>query len=189
MADFLHIPATFGDVLHGIPLSQGDAISQLAQTLATAIHDYDTAEELFFEVVGQMLQLLRLRHQTLTSLARHKRDTTTDLTSRLLEARQFIESHYLKAIQTVDVANHVALSEYHFARLFKTAFEVTVHQYVMRLRMDEARRLLESTDVSVTEIALAVGYNSLSAFIRAFGRTCGMTPSAYLTAYRHHPQK
>ena len=89
MADFLDVPAAFGDVLHSIPLSHGDAISQLSQTLADSIDDYDASEELFFEVVGQMLQLLRLRHQTLTSLSRHKRDTITDLTSRLLEARQF----------------------------------------------------------------------------------------------------
>lgn len=186
MADFLSIPAAFGDLLHGIPLSQGDTISSIARTLATSIDQHDTSEEWFFEVVGQILRLLRLRHQTLQRLSRHKRDTITDLTARLLEARQFIDSHYLASITTGDVADHVALSEYHFARLFKAAFEVTVHQYVMRLRMDEARRLLESTSARVTDIALDVGYNSLSAFIRAFGKTCGMTPSAYLSAYRHN---
>lgn len=184
MADFLDIPADFNTLLHRIPLAQGDMISSLLQELAEAIHQTEATQDLFFEVVGQILQLLRIRHQALQSLAHHKRNTISDLLPRLLEARQFIESHHLNPIKTHDVANHVALSEYHFARLFKTAFETTVHQYVMRLRLDEARRLLESSDASVTNIALDVGYNSLSAFNHAFRRTCGITPSAYITQFR-----
>ena len=183
MADFLNIPPNFQDILYGIPLSKGDEISQLLQSLATAIHNPEDTEELLFEVVGQVLQLLRLRHQTLQSLTSHKHSTIADLLPILLEARQFIESHYLEPIKTRHVADHVALSEYHFTRLFKTAFDVTVHQYVIRLRLDEARRLLESSDKRVTDIALDVGYNSLSAFIHAFRTNCRMTPSAYLARF------
>lgn len=179
MADFLDIPADMGDLLHAVPMLHGDGLSRLLLQLTTAIADYGDTEELLMEVVGEFLRLLRVRHHALLGLANHKRNTISDLLPRLLQARQFIEARYLDPLKTGDVANHIALSEYHFARLFKTAFETTVHQYVIRLRLDRARHLLEVADESITDIALIVGYNSLSAFINAFRKQFGMSPSAY----------
>ncbi len=182
IAQFLQIPADLNQLLHGIPLLRGDMLSQLLDYMASiAMNDPDPDEldDLFFEVVGQVLQLMRLRHQALLSLAPHKRDTIDDLLPRLLQARQFIEAQFLQPIKTSDVANHVAISEYHFARLFKAAFEVTVHQYVLRLRLNASRHLLEQPESSVTDVALHVGYNSLSAFINAFRRQFGLSPSRY----------
>lgn len=178
MADFLDIPAQFSQLLHGIPLPKGDTMSDLLHLLA---HETDPAyaDDLFLDAIGQVLQLLRLRHSAVKSLSDNKKSTQADLIPRLLQARQFIEARYLDPIKTADVAAHVAISEYHFARLFKSAFELTVHQYVIRLRLDEARHRLEFSDARITDIALDVGYNSLSAFITAFRKDCGMSPSAY----------
>ncbi len=182
MAGFLNLPTDLSDLLHSIPLLHGDEVSQLMQRLAVinqTVQKYEETEELFFEVVGEIMHLMILRHQTMLSLLGHKQNTITDLMPRMLQARQFIEAKYLEPIKTQDVANHVALSEYHFARLFKAAFEVTVHQFIVRLRLDKARHLLESTEFSITEIAYTVGYNSLSAFINAFHRRFSMPPSVY----------
>jgi AraC-like DNA-binding protein len=182
IAQFLQIPADLNQLLHGIPLLRGDMLSQLLDYLAAIAMnepDPDELDDLFFEVVGQVLQLMRLRHQALLSLAPHKRDTIDDLLPRLLQARQFIEAQFLQPIKTSDAADHVAISEYHFARLFKAAFEVTVHQYVMRLRLNASRHLLEQPESSVTNVALLVGYNSMSAFINAFRRQFGVSPSRY----------
>jgi len=178
MAEFLEIPAVFSQLLHEIPLPKGDTMSDLLHMLAD-VDDLDEADDLFLDAVGQVLQLLRLRHSAVTSLADNKKSTQADLVPRLLQARQFIEARYLDPIKTADVAEHVALSEYHFARLFKSAFELTVHQYVIRLRLDEARHRLELSNQRVTDIALDVGYNSLSAFITAFRKYCGVSPSMY----------
>lgn len=188
MAKFLGIPADLGYLLHAIPLPHGDTLSRLLQLLASTLQatpDRDEAEELFMEVVGQVLRLLRLRHDAMASLTGHKKNTVHDLLPRLLQARQFIEARYLEPIKTQSVAQHVALSEYHFARLFKTAFDITVHQYVVRLRLDKARHLLEASEMRVTDIALTIGYKSLSAFIHAFRRHFGMTPSAYQSLFKN----
>ncbi len=183
MAEFLEIPAQFSELLDGVPLPKGDTMSDLLHMLAVE-QNMHTADDLFLDAVGQVLQLLRLRHATVQSLTHNKKSTQADLVPRLLQARQFIEVHYLDAIKTVDVANHVALSEYHFARLFKSAFDMTVHQYVIRLRLDKARRRLEFSDDRITDIALDVGYNSLSAFINAFRKYCGVSPSVYKTKFK-----
>ena len=182
MGDFLNIPVAFNMLLHATPLLRGDTMSGLLNDLSLSLTDEKGRahlEDIYFEVVGQVLQLVRIRHQALLGLATHKSNTLHDLLPRLLQARQFIEVNFLQPIKTKDVAEHVAISEYHFARLFKTAFDVTVHQYVMRLRLDKSRHLLEQPDASVTDVALTVGYNSLSAFINAFRRRFGLSPSRY----------
>lgn len=179
MADFVGVPADFQALLHAVPLPQGDDFSGVLRQLAGSLTQSVIANELFMEVVGQLLRLLRLRNAAVMGMNKRKQNTVNDLVPRLLQARQFIEAHFAEAIKTQDVAAHVMLSEYHFARLFKAAFGVTVHQYVMRLRLNQARYLLEVSEQSVTEIALNVGYNSLSAFIHAFGNYVGLTPSAY----------
>lgn len=184
MADFLSIPTDFNMLLNEMPLLQGDFLSKLLQQFTTVMDDREVVEEIFMDVVGQILQLLRLRYEALLALASHKDNTITDLLPRLLQARQFIAASYLDAIKTSDVANHILLSEYHFARLFKTAFDTTVHQTVMQLRLDEARRLLESSQESITDISLTVGYNSMSAFINAFRRQFKMTPSYYRNRFQ-----
>lgn len=183
MAQFLNIPFEVTHLLHDVPLAQGDVISHVMRLIPSAIKNHDQCENLFMEAVGQVLWMLRLRHQTLVNLTHYKETTVHDLIPCLLRARQFIEAHFGEDIQTKDIARHVSLSQYHFARLFKTAFDTTVHQYLMRLRLNKARHLLELSTMSVTEIALTVGYSSLSAFIHAFRRYCGMAPSEYRSRF------
>jgi AraC-like DNA-binding protein len=179
MANFLSIPVDMQPLLSGIPLPRGDALSEAAHMLVRTLDEAGDGEAWFMEVVGQILHRLRLRHHALLALDDRRDSTLHDLLPRLMQARQFIEANYLDAVTTQRVAEHVLLSQYHFARLFKTAFGVTVHQYVMGLRLAQARHLLEADEQSVTEIALTVGYRSLSAFIHAFGKHCGVSPSAY----------
>lgn len=182
MAQFLGIPDNLHQLLHGVPLLQGDQMSAVAAELAAACRPpltLEITEDLFLEVVGEVLRLMRLRHQALERLAGHKHATVADLLPRLLQARQFVEARYTQDFKTQEVADYVGLSEFHFARLFRTAFDVTLRQYVIRLRLDEARRLLEQPAATVTETAFAVGYGSLSSFIHAFGRRFGRSPAQY----------
>ena len=182
MARFLNIPDNLGQLLHGVPLLQGDQMSGVLFDLANACQSLariEIIEDYFLEAVGEIMRLMRLRHQALQSLAEFKRNTTDDLLPLLLQARQFVEARYTESIKTKDVADYVALSEFHFARLFRTAFDITLHQYVIRLRLDEARRLLEQPAATVTDTAYAIGYNSLSSFIHAFTRQFDISPARY----------
>ncbi len=175
MANFLEIPPSWGSCCMGRPWSAGLRLQRLHG--CQLLHqNTERAEELFLEIVGQVLDMLRLRRQALRNLTGFKEQTISYLLPRLMQPRQFIEAHYREPIKARHAAQQVALSEYHLARLFKAAFGVTVHQYVLRLRLNEARRLLEFSDRSVTNISLAVGYSSLSAFNHAFRGRFGIAP-------------
>lgn len=68
------------------------------------------------------------------------------------------------------------LSPYHFHRIFRLATGIPPGRFLAALRIDEAKRLLVSSDLSVTEISLAVGYHSLSTFSSQFSRLVGLSP-------------
>ena len=70
------------------------------------------------------------------------------------------------------------VSEAHFARSFKDAFGVSFRDYVVRLRLKEAARLLENPQARVTQVAYSVGFNDMSYFSRMFKRHFGVSPSA-----------
>lgn len=64
-------------------------------------------------------------------------------------------------------------------RRFKTATGLSLIDYLQNLRIEEAKRLLESTDIAIDEISASVGYDNPSFFRRLFKRRCGMQPSDY----------
>jgi AraC-like DNA-binding protein len=82
-------------------------------------------------------------------------------------------------LSLIDLAHVVELSPRHFSELFRNAFGVAPHQYVLRNRLEEGARMLESQDAEIAEIALRVGFSSQSHFTAAFRRAFGITPSRY----------
>ena len=66
----------------------------------------------------------------------------------------------------------------HFSRLFVDAYGVPPQKYILLLRLERARELLSSPDMSVTEIALSCGFSDCNYFIRIFKKYYSMTPMA-----------
>lgn len=90
---------------------------------------------------------------------------------------EYIESHLGEPLLLCDLAAQVSLSEYHFARMFRQSMGVAPHQFVMQRRMARAKALLLSSTRSLTDIALACGFNSASHFSNRFKAAKGITPS------------
>jgi AraC-like DNA-binding protein len=78
-----------------------------------------------------------------------------------------------------DIAKTVGCSAFHLSRTFSTEVGMTIPQYIRRLRMDRAAELLRIGKHNVTEVALEVGYSSLSHFSLAFHQTFGCCPGLY----------
>lgn len=90
---------------------------------------------------------------------------------------EYIEAHLGEPLLLCDLATQVSLSEYHFARMFRQSMGVAPHQFVMQRRMARAKALLLSSNRSLTDIALACGFNSASHFSNRFKAAKGITPS------------
>jgi AraC family transcriptional regulator len=77
------------------------------------------------------------------------------------------------------IAAECRLTPSHFGRYFKHSTGVTPHQYLTRLRLEEAKRLMLTTQRSLAEIALACGFGDQSYFTRIFSRNVGTSPAAW----------
>jgi AraC family transcriptional regulator len=101
---------------------------------------------------------------------------------QLRRVTQYMREHLAKEIGLDELAALVNLSRFHFCTAFRKATGRTPHNWLMILRIEEARRLLETPALAVTDVALAVGYQTPSSFAAVFRKLVGMTPSAYRRA-------
>ena len=83
-----------------------------------------------------------------------------------------------------EIAASVGLSERSLLRRFRETLNVSPHQFYRELRLDVGRRLLDNSDLSVTEVALSCGFDSRGAFTRAFKGAFGRSPSKHRTTER-----
>lgn len=100
-------------------------------------------------------------------------------------AIQHIHEHYAEPTDTKKIAAMVGMSPRQFNRRFQRFFRTTLCQYLMRVRINAACRLLTETDHSVTDIAIEVGFFDQSHFSRTFIRLMGDSPLKYRK--RHIP--
>ncbi|EJM49196.1 transcriptional regulator containing an amidase domain and an AraC-type DNA-binding HTH domain [Pseudomonas sp. GM33] len=96
---------------------------------------------------------------------------------------EYIDSHLDQAISLGQLAALCALSEYHFARMFRESFGLPPHQYLLARRLNRARELLRTTSQPLGEIALACGFSSASHFTNRFRQAMGATPGEYRQAF------
>ena len=100
------------------------------------------------------------------------------LLRRLLRAKDRMDAASHEAWPVKRLAEVSGVSEAHFARSFKRAFGLPPHRYLLTRRIEQATTLLRDTELSITEIAFATGWESLGTFGRIFRDITGQSPSA-----------
>jgi len=98
-------------------------------------------------------------------------------------AKSYVSSHYQEPIRLEDVAREVFLSPSYFSTLFKKETSENFVDYVTAYRMEQAKQLLRSTNVSVAEVGTSVGIPDGRYFSRLFTKTVGLKPSVYRRLY------
>jgi AraC-like DNA-binding protein len=107
------------------------------------------------------------------SKAQDRDEHAADKAARILDL-EFDKPRSLTALSL-----ELGLSPTQLSRAFHSRHGVTIPGYVRRLRTTLASHLLSTTDMMIGEIGLAVGYHSMSAFVRGFTRESGRTPSTF----------
>jgi AraC-like DNA-binding protein len=101
-------------------------------------------------------------------------------TQRLVrKAMAYLHEHYAEPVSRESLARYVGASEGHLARCFRQETGVTPMVYLNRYRVNRAKALLADKDLSITEIALAVGFPDGAYFSHVFRREVGISPNAY----------
>lgn len=100
------------------------------------------------------------------------------LLRRLLRAKDRMDAASHEAWPVQRLAEVSGVSQAHFARSFRQAFGIPPHRYLLTRRIEQATTLLRDTNLPITEIAFATGWESLGTFGRIFRDITGMSPSA-----------
>ena len=134
-------------------------------------------EEDFLTLSHEVLMYYREVKAQFSRVPAAKASTREELFRRLQIAREYLHGHVDRRISLEEVSREACVSRYHLHRAFRQVFRLTPHAYITRLRLERARSLLESGH-AVTDVAMDVGFMSLSAFTRLFRSHYGFPPSA-----------
>jgi AraC-like DNA-binding protein len=99
--------------------------------------------------------------------------------AHLRRARDLMDREYERPLDVPAMARAAHASPSHFARQFREAYGETPYAYLMTRRIERAKALLRAGELSVTEVSLAVGCQSLGTFSTRFRELVGMTPGEY----------
>ncbi|MDI2077983.1 MULTISPECIES: helix-turn-helix transcriptional regulator [Bradyrhizobium] len=132
----------------------------------------------YAETLGLLL-LRELRHAADPAGAQRE-GVRGGLTARQLgRITEFVDSQISSDITISDMAALVGLSPFHFIRAFKESVGLSPYQHVQSERIRRARELLSDRNLSLSDVAHAVGFSDASQLNRAFQKLIGVTPTAF----------
>lgn len=136
-----------------------------------------------YEVLSTFLASLlnnEIDHQIAwTKMEAQKKATRHELIRRIGLAVNFIHDAYTNEIDLDEMCRTAGLSKFHFLRVFKEVYGCSPRQYLIKIRLDKAQRLLVQEDMTISQIAWQLGYCEPASFTRAFRRHFGYSPEAY----------
>jgi len=137
------------------------AYGDLRSAYKAVLHGYILA------IVGKLLSLLELE------------DTDAGDADVIRSVLVFLNDHYREHISRKDIAAAAGYNESYISHVFSEVLNTTLTDYVMSLRINDAADMLASTELSVSNIALSLGFGSIRSFNRAFLARMHTSPSAY----------
>ncbi len=129
-----------------------------------AMDDFNTIRNWFVEKITEAVSLIARRSEN-------------RMESVVERAKKYMEENFRKDISLEDVSQKVDISSYYFSKIFKEETGENFIEYLTRLRMEEASRLLEESDISIKEVCSEVGYSDPNYFSRNFKKYAGITPT------------
>lgn len=95
-------------------------------------------------------------------------------------ALQYIKTNY-RTLKISDLAGYIGINRSYLTSLFKKKLNVSPQQYLISFKLSEAAKFLKTTDMSISEVSEAVGYENPLTFSRSFKQTYGVSPQTYRT--------
>ena len=115
-------------------------------------------------------------YQVFYRLPEHTKNST-DIS--ILQLKNYIENNIDRTITLDELANEVNLNKTYFVKRFKALFEETPIKFILDMRIEKAKKLMVSENLSIQQVAERVGFNSLHYFSSVFKQTEGVSPKEY----------
>ncbi|HET6510742.1 MAG TPA: AraC family transcriptional regulator [Candidatus Kapabacteria bacterium] len=162
-----------------IPTFLSDEDHPIFQRLRRAVGEHEALPEHVSMIVNAASRALERVESAFQKLPHQDPEARSDVYSRLLQAKSYIEDNFSKDIDVSRMAQKAAMSSFHFLRLFKVAFDQTPYQYLLTYRLKRSSDLLITTELPIYEIAYRCGFDSNIVFSTQFKQVFGMPPSRW----------
>ena len=143
-------------------------------------HDPRTLSNTFYHRIAEAAVLDQLTHaDALGKVSAVQPSTRTEILRRIERARSMVHDRFSEALTIEDLSLEASMSPYHFSRAFRSIHGRSPYQYLQALRVDHAKDLLTTTDVSLSEVAEMCGLGDIHTFSKSFKRMVGIAPSTF----------
>ena len=143
--------------------------------------------QLFLDSVEQALALALVDGYSVHPHSRRKHYRGGLGPARLRRIKELVDAKMEDELTLVEMARSVDLSEAHFSRMFRKSTGETPHEFVLRQKVERAKRLLREPEMRVLDVAVACGFKTQQHFARVFHRICRTSPSEYRREFRAVP--
>ncbi len=164
---YIHFHGKFRDDGRGLPL-KGTVDTERIMPLIDRLHASEVGSSTAVEKHAHFYNIL--------SEIMSSRDNADDISTR---AAKYISENAASKISLSEVSDRLGYTEDYIIRQFKKRYGVTPHEYLIDLRINNAKQLLITTDRSVSAIAYECGYSDVAAFYKAFSKRTGQSPTEY----------
>lgn len=163
----------FIQTLHNTDQQLQSQLSLLIRTLEAEGHDPDRVDENLVPLLGHLVRVHRQDVRASKKIRGLKTSTKKEIYKRVCVARDVLNSGYGSKMSLEEVGEASSLSVPQLVRQFKSAFGITPHRYLAKVRLQRAAELLQQSNTPVNEIAWTCGFENASAFSRAFRAAYG----------------
>jgi len=169
----------FFQTLHDIDAPLQLMLSGLVSVLERKGYEADEISEHLLYLLRQLIQVHKMEMSQTGRVNAVRQNTKAEIYKRLCLAKDVIHSSFMGQLDLEAISSASCLSMPQLIRQFKSVFQCTPYQYLMRLRLRYAARRLSATDDQVNSITLQSGFEDTSAFCRAFKAAYGVSPETY----------
>jgi len=177
LAGYFRAPEFFEAVCPVNAAQFGDKLKRLVASITNGQAHHHINKEWFLDLVEKVIFHEYGNYLALNGIQSVKLETRKEILQRLKIARQYMDDEYLAIDEINQVAVFCNMSEFHFFRSFRQAFGISPYQYILNKRLETAKELLMTADMSVTAIAAHCNFPDIFTFSKAFKRRFAVAPS------------
>lgn len=150
-------------------------ICELIPDFAVSLNEDNLNEMHNLECLFKLLSYFEMDHTAFNS----EQQVNDQYNRYVYTVKKYISFNFSKSVKICDIANQLNINRSHLYRIFKENTGKSIEEYLISVRLNEARRLLDDTDFSVAVISTMVGYSQSASFFKMFKNYVGMTPLEY----------
>lgn len=164
------------------PVIHTENDAELFELLFSHLIDEANRKLYFYDEISSSIVKILLAH--ILRILAYDNESYFKTNESYKQAKDFIDNNFTNIKSVDDVCRHMYISRFYLTHLFKEYSGISPLKYILIKRMEQAKKLLVETDLSVSEIALLSGYAEVNSFIKTFKNIESTTPAAYRSAHK-----